>query len=145
MKKILKLMISILKKYKEIIMYGIMGVLTTIINIATFQFIEKVFGVPALINNVIAWIIAVIFAYLTNKLFVFESKSFKKDILFKEIVSFTSARIFTLLLEELIIYVMIDLMNINSLAVKVFSNIVVILVNYIFSKLVVFKKKDKNK
>ena len=143
MGKIIKLIKDLFNKYKELIMYGIMGVLSTIINIAVFALCEKVFGISALIGNIIAWLVAVIFAYITNKLFVFESKSFKKDVLVKEITSFTSARIFSLLLEEIIIYVMIDIMNINSLIVKVFSNIVVIIINYIFSKLVIFKKKEK--
>ena len=143
MKKIIELTKKLFNKYKEIIMYGIMGVLTTIVNIIVFAICEKIIGINALVSNVIAWIVSVIFAYITNKLFVFESKSFKKEILIKEIISFTSARIFSLLLEEVIIYVMIDIMNINSLIVKVFSNIVVIVVNYIFSKLVIFKKKDK--
>lgn len=138
----IKLIKELFNKYKELIMYGIMGVLSTIINIITFAICEKLFGINALISNIIAWIAAVIFAYITNKLFVFESKSFRKDVLLKEITSFTSARIFSLLLEEIIIYVMIDIMNINSLIVKIFSNIVVIVVNYIFSKLVIFKKKD---
>ena len=142
MKKIIELTKKLFNKYKEIIMYGIMGVLTTIVNIIVFAICEKIIGINALVSNVIAWIGSVIFAYITNKLFVFESKSFKKEILIKEIISFTSARIFSLLLEEVIIYVMIDIMNINSLIVKVFSNIVVIVVNYIFSKLVIFKKKD---
>ena len=138
----MKLIKELFNKYKELIMYGIMGVLTTIINIIAFTICEKTFGIAALVSNVIAWVIAVIFAYITNKLLVFESKSFKKEVLIKEITSFTSARIFSLILEEIIIYVMIDLMNINSLIVKVFSNIVVIVINYIFSKLVIFKKKE---
>jgi putative flippase GtrA len=142
MKKLFELIKQLYNKYKELIMYGIMGVLSTVINIVTFAICEKIFGINALVSNVIAWVVAVIFAYITNKLFVFESKSFKKDVLIKEIISFTSARLFSLLLEEVIIYVMIDLMNINSLIVKVFSNIVVIIVNYIFSKLVIFKKKE---
>ncbi len=143
MKKIIELIKALCIKYKELIMYGIMGVLSTIVNIASFTIFEKVFGIPALISNVIAWIITVIFAYITNKLYVFESKSFKRDVLIKEILSFTSARIFSLLLEEAILYVLIDLMNVNSIITKIFSNIVVIIVNYILSKLVIFKKDKK--
>ena len=139
----IKLIKELFNKYKEIIMYAIMGILTTIINIIAFTICEKTFGITALISNIIAWVVAVIFAYITNKLFVFESKSFKKEVLIKEIISFTSARIFSLLLEEVIIYIMIDLMNINSLIVKVFSNVVVIVINYILSKLIIFKKKEK--
>lgn len=143
MKKIIKLIKELCIKYKELIMYGIMGVLSTIVNIVSFTIFEKIFGIPALVSNIIAWIITVIFAYITNKLYVFESKSFKKDILMKEIISFTSARIFSLLLEEAILYIFIDIMNMNSIIVKVFSNIVVIIVNYILSKLVIFKKDKK--
>ena len=139
----IKLIKELFNKYKELIMYGIMGVLTTVINIIAFAICEKIFGINALISNIIAWIVSVIFAYITNKLFVFESKSFKRDVLIKEIISFTSARIFSLLLEEVIIYIMIDLMNINSLIVKIFSNVVVIAVNYVLSKLIIFKKKEK--
>lgn len=142
MKKIIELTKQLCIKYKEIIMYGIMGVLTTIVNIISFTIFEKTFGITALVSNIIAWVISVIFAYITNKLYVFESKSFKKDVLIKEITSFTSARIFSLLLEEAIIYILIDIMSMNSIIVKIISNIVVIIVNYILSKLVIFKKKE---
>ena len=76
MKKIIELIKELCKKYKELIMYGIMGVLSTVVNIVSFTIFEKVFGIPALISNVIAWVITVIFAYITNKLYVFESKNY---------------------------------------------------------------------
>ncbi len=147
---------EMLIKYKEIIMYGIIGVITTIFNYILYailtdgislqtseegQIIQILPGIhfSVLIGNIIAWVITVIFAYITNKLFVFESKSFKKEVLKKEIVTFTSARVFTLFIEEAMLGIFVNWLKFNSLLIKLIANIVVIIVNYILSKLVIFK------
>ena len=97
----------------------------------------KVFNIDYLISNVLSWIIAVLFAYITNKMFVFESKS-KNDI--KEITSFFFFRIVSLIMEMIILYVFVDMLHIDDLVTKIIAQIIVIISNYIFSKVFVFKK-----
>ena len=128
-------------KYKEIIKYGIFGVLTTVINYVSYILFTRLFGIDIFISNSLAWILSVIFAFITNKLIVFESKKFTFKIIIKEGISFTVARILSLLLDMLILYIMSDLMGISDLIVKIISNIVVIIVNYILSKFIIFKNK----
>lgn len=125
------------KKYKEIINYLIFGVLTTLISIITYALFAKVFHIDYLISNVLSWIIAVLFAYITNKIFVFESKS-KKNI--KEITSFFFFRVVSLIMEMVILYIFVDMLHIDDLVTKIIAQIIVIVSNYVFSKLFIFKK-----
>ena len=128
------------KKYKEIINYLIFGGLTTLISIITYALFAKIFLINYLISNVLSWIIAVMFAFITNKLYVFESKSKDKKIVFKEITNFFFFRIVSLIIEMIIMYVFVDLLSIDDLITKIIAQIIVILSNYIFSKVFVFKK-----
>ena len=125
------------KKYKEIINYLIFGGLTTLISIVTYALFTKVFHIDYLISNVLSWIIAVLFAYVTNKIFVFESKS-KKNI--KEITSFFFFRVVSLIMEMVILYIFVDMLHIDDLVTKIIAQIIVIVSNYVFSKVFVFKK-----
>ena len=125
------------KKYKEIINYLIFGGFTTLISIITYALFAKVFHIDYLISNVLSWIIAVLFAYITNKIFVFESKS-KKNI--KEITSFFFFRVVSLIMEMIILYVFVDTLHIDDLVTKIIAQIIVIVSNYVFSKVFVFKK-----
>lgn len=135
---------AVLKKlciqYKEFILYGIFGVLTTVVNIIVFYLLDAV-HVNIYISNTCAFIISVIFAYVTNKLFVFESKSWKKNIVIKESISFLSARIFSYFLDMGTIYLLVDVLKKNKLISKIIANVIVIVVNYITSKVLIFKKK----
>lgn len=132
---------SLFQKYKETILYLFFGVLSTIVNIGTYLFFTRVLGVNFLISNAIAWVAAVIFAYITNKFFVFESKSVEFKFLIKEFTSFVSCRIFSGVTEMGVMYVMINLMSINDFVVKIITNVVVVVLNFIFSKLIIFKNK----
>lgn len=133
--------IELIKKYKELITYGIFGVLTTIINIVTYAFLYNQLGVSNVVSNVIAWILSVLFAYVTNKIWVFESKSTEPGVLLREMVSFFGCRLATGLLDLAIMYVTVDVLALNSTLMKCISNVIVIVANYVFSKLVIFKKK----
>ena len=130
-------MLNKYKKYKEIINYLIFGGLTTVVSIATYALFAKVFHIDYLISNVLSWILAVLFAYITNKIFVFESKS-KKNI--KEITSFFFFRIVSLLIEMIILYIFVDMFHIDDLFTKIIAQVIVIVANYVFSKVFVFKK-----
>ena len=130
------------KKYKEIINYLIFGGLTTLVSIGTYAIFTKIFNIDYLVSNVLSWIIAVLFAFITNKLFVFESKSKDKKLVSKEITNFFFFRIVSLGIEMVIMYVFVDLLAINDLITKVIAQVIVILSNYIFSKVFVFKKNN---
>ena len=132
--------ISWYNKFKEILWYGFFGVLTTLINIISFDILDKV-GVQVYLANFIAWVLSVLFAFITNKLFVFESKSFNAKILFKEMLSFFVARIVSLGIDMGGMYVLLDVFKLKKMLSKIVVNVIVIVANYIFSKLFVFKKK----
>lgn len=124
------------KLSKEIVLYLIFGIATTIINIVMFNMLRRI-DFNILISNTIAWFISVLFAYMTNKRYVFESKNEDKS----EIFLFFSSRFFSLILDNICILLLIKVLLINELYSKIFVNIVVIIINYLLSKLVVFKEK----
>ena len=125
---------------KEAFMYLIFGLLTTVVDYIVALLCFHGAGFGQITSNNIAWLVSVAFAYITNKLFVFESKSFQGRVLFKEIVSFLSARIITLIMADIIIWGASEL-NTDFLTAKIVSSVVVIVANYIFSKLIIFRKK----
>ncbi|ENY8989152.1 TPA: GtrA family protein [Clostridioides difficile] len=131
----------ILKKHKETILYLFFGVFTTLVNIVSYLFFTRVILFNFMVANALAWILAVLFAYVTNKFFVFESKRIEIRFVFKEFLSFVSFRLLSGVVEMLIMYVMIDLLFVNDVIVKVFTNIIVIVLNYLFSKMIIFKNK----
>ncbi len=131
--------ISWFNKYREALLYLFFGGCTTLVNIVAFYIIRK-FGVSTYITNIIAWFLSVVFAFITNKLFVFESKNTSIKDSFKECFSFFLFRVISLVFDMGIMYLLIDLLNINEMVSKVFSNIFVIIINYVFSKLFIFKK-----
>lgn len=131
----------ILKKHRETILYLFFGAFTTLVNIVSYLFFTRVILFNFMVANALAWILAVLFAYVTNKFFVFESKRIEIKFLFKEFLSFVSFRLLSGVVEMLIMYVMIDLLFVNDINVKAFTNIVVIVLNYFFSKMIIFKNK----
>lgn len=134
---------------KEVFSYLFFGVMTTVVNLLVLALCNRF--VDIMVSNIIAWVAAVIFAYVTNKLFVFESKSWKLDVIAKEIPSFAGARVLTLGVEELGLLVMIKWLHLDvaftigaiggEYIVKGILAVVVVLLNYVFSKLIIFKKK----
>ncbi len=132
--------LELVKKYKEMILYLIFGGLTTLINILVYELFSKAFDVQYLVSNGIAWVIAVLFAFVTNRLYVFESRSRDPKVIGRQFVSFIGARLFTGLLDMLLMYIFIDLVHWNDTLVKIGANVVVIVLNYIFSKLWIFRK-----
>lgn len=146
-------------KYKELISYVFFGVLATIVNLVSFKIFDVILGAHLyLITNIVSWFITVVFAYFTNKLWVFESKSWEAKIVVKELVGFFGARIFSLAVEEAGLWLMIDVCSMGELSWEIFSfvltgnmiakiimQVVIVILNYVFSKLVIFKNKDKSK
>ena len=134
-------------KYKEIINYLIFGVLTTVVSLVTYYIcvytiLDPDNAVQLQIANVISWIISVAFAYITNRKFVFESKEKNK---IKEASKFVTSRIATLLMDMVIMYVGVTVLRFNDKIMKLISQVVVIVMNYILSKILVFKKEKNNK
>ena len=130
-------------KYRSIILYVVFGAMTTLVNMAAYWLCFDVIGIPNVPSTVIAWVLAVSFAFVTNKLWVFDSKSWDAQTLKHEIPTFFGARLLTGLLDVGIMYVTVDVMGWNGMVWKLVSNVIVIILNYIASKLVIFKKKEE--
>ncbi len=137
----LKKLADLYRKHREGMRYLVFGGLSTVLNIIVFAICAKAMNFSTTISNTIAWIIAVLFAYITNKLYVFDSKTEKKAALIKEIILFFGARVFTLILETAFLWLVIDKLGFNEIFMKIISNILVIILNYIFSKIFIFVKK----
>ncbi len=134
-----------IKKNKEIIMYLIIGGLTTLVSLGsyyllTLKLLNPNKAIELTIANVLSWICAVTFAYFTNRIFVFESKN--KEVL-KEAIKFYLSRISTLLLEILCMFLLVNLLNINDRISKIIVQILIIIGNYVISKFYVFKSKHE--
>lgn len=133
--------ISWYNKVKEILWYVFFGVLTTVINIISFALLDKV-GLNIYIANFIAWILSVLFAFITNKFFVFSSDFSSVSSFFKEMFSFFLFRALSLGIDMGGLFVLLNLFKFKKVVSKIVVNIIVIIVNYVFSKLFVFKKKS---
>lgn len=147
---------KIITKYKQGTVYIIFGVFTTLVNLIAFLTLEHVFGdvdSGYVVYNAIAWIVSVVFAYVTNKLYVFGSKSWAPRIVLKESVQFLLARVFSFLVEEFGLIFLVEFLKLGqcSLELKLFTLsgvsvvkilllCIVIIMNYFFSKFMVFKK-----
>lgn len=137
----MELITKLMKKYQSFIAYAVFGVFTTIVNIVTYNLCYYKAGMSNTLSNIFAWILAVTFAYLTNKVWVFGSNSWKWETLRKEIPAFVSCRLATGIMDLIIMYVCVDVIGWHAMLMKIISNILVIVLNYVFSKLVIFKKK----
>ena len=157
MEKIKKLLHAVLNR--ETITYVIFGVLTTLVNLVVFKVFDVLFsGRLYLLTNSIAWVAAVVFAYVTNKLFVFESKSWKFDVLKKEIPSFFGARIASYFIEQAGLWFFVEILRFDErvfdfivvklsgkIVAKLILGVLVVIINYVLSKFIIFAKKDKPK
>jgi len=134
---------AFIKKNIGIISYMFFGVITTLINMVVYAVLFQNGVLGNVASTVIAWVGATVFAFVTNKLFVF--KSMKKDVksIIYELGSFYFFRIATGIVDVLIMWISVDVLNLNANLFKLISNLIVIVLNYIASKLVIFKKKDK--
>lgn len=134
-------MITFIKKYKSIILYLFFGGMTTLINIIVYLVCYDLAGISNVVSNIAAWALSVLFAFITNKLWVFESKSMDWPVIRKEFVSFVGGRLGTGLLDLIIMYIGVDLLSAPAFPIKIASNVIVIILNYVLSKLWVFKEK----
>lgn len=135
---------ALILKYQDMILYVFFGALATLVNTASYYLCYNIIGMSNVPSVIIAWLLAVVFAFFTNKLWVFKSKSFAPDVLKHEIPTFFGARLLTGLLDLGIMYLAVDVLHGNGTVWKLISNILVIILNYVASKLIIFKKKDKS-
>lgn len=130
---------NLYKKYEEVINYVITGGLGTVVNIVIFTVLRK-FEIDLTLSNVLAWTITIIFIYILSRFFVFKTAGQKDST--REFIMFVLARLATLGIEILILNLTIEAMHINELISKIIAQAIVIVLNYILSKLLVFTKKS---
>ena len=133
-----KKLLALYKQYEEIINYIIAGGFGTVVNIGTFT-LCRMLGLDITISNVIAWVITIIFVYISNKFFVFKTGGKGKKESTREFIMFVLARLATLGIEIVLLNLTIEVMHINELISKTAAQVVVIILNYVLSKLIVFK------
>lgn len=134
--------LEILKTHKSTVLYLIFGVCSTVLNMTAYYLCYDIIGINNTLSTALAWAMAVVFAFITNKQLVFGSESWDFKILQKEVVKFTGCRVVTGLLDIVFMYITVDLLSFNALIMKFISNIIVVVLNYIASKLVIFKKEQ---
>ena len=132
-------LVDLFKKYKEQIMYLFVGGLTTVFCVGLKYLLEKFFSIVGILSVLIAEPLAMVFAYVTNKMWVFETKCKDFKDLMREMLSFFSARIFTIILSALISYIFVNTLHWPNMPVQIAAAIIVVILNYVFSKLFIFK------
>jgi putative flippase GtrA len=125
-------------KYRELILYIVFGALTTGVNYGCYFFFARVFNMYYILSNLISWIIAVVFAFIVNKYFVFFTQKSQLKILIREFSIFVSGRVVSLLVETVLLYYMVSICFLNDLFAKIIVLVIVVLINYVLSKYIVF-------
>lgn len=133
-------MLALYQKYGEMLRYLVIGGLTTLIDIGGFALLHTVLGMHYQLANVLVWVLAVAFAFWGNKVIVFRSKSSEAKTLLREAASFVASRLFTLLFSAVFLYVTVDVLGWDGTLSKAISTVVVVVLNYVLSKLMVFRK-----
>lgn len=132
---------GLIEKYWDIVSYLFFGVCTTIVNYIIYLPCYNLLGMSATVSNMIAWVVAVAFAYLTNKPFVFKSNDWSRQTVIPELAKFVGCRIGSGAAETVILLVAVDILGWNGNIWKLITQIMVVILNYIGSKLLVFTKK----
>ena len=133
----MKKIIGIWNNYKELIMYLVFGGVSFVLNIVLYVFLTQFCSFYELIANILSWFVVIIFVFYTNRKWVFEAARQNN---LKQFLEFVYSRILTLIMEEIILFTGIEIFSIKDIYVKIFGQIMVIIVNYILSKCIVFKK-----
>lgn len=141
----MKKVFELIKKYQDIILYLFFGGLTTVINVVSYAFFAKILGFGTFFSTIIAWFLSVLVAYLTNRKWVFHSEAKGVVEISREVISFFSCRIATGVVDWVIMLAFVDGLHFNDIVIKILANVIVIILNYVASKLVIFAKKDKKK
>lgn len=132
---------QLFEKHRDKILYLVFGALTTAVNTGVYWFCAHPLGLPVVPSTVVAWFFAVLFAYLTNRKWVFHSEASTRPEIIRECVSFFLCRLATGVLDWVLMYLLVDCLHWPDLWVKIGVNVLVILLNYVASKLLIFRKK----
>lgn len=132
---------SLIRKYYDVLAYLFFGVLTTVVNYLVYLPCYNLLGMKAVVSNGIAWAAAVAFAYLTNKPFVFRSYDWSAKTVIPELTKFVGCRVASGVTESVILFLAVDLMGWNGNLWKIVTSVLVVILNYIGSKLLVFRSK----
>ena len=132
-------MMKLYNKYREIIDYIIFGGLTTMVNIVAFFIFDTLLGWPYLIANAIAIVVSILFAYVTNKLFVFKTRDMTASENIVEFLKFIGFRLVSGLADMAAMWMLVDLISIDTNIAKLLTQFIVVVLNYVFSKLFIFK------
>lgn len=136
---------SIIKKYSDFFLYMIFGALATAINTAGYWLLYSILGIPNLISTALALIITIIFAFFTNKIFVYKSKSWKIEVLIKESSGFLICRALTGIFDMLFMFIAVDVLALLPVLMKLIAALLVGLMNYLAGKFLIFKRDNANK
>ena len=130
------------RKHKEVLLYLFFGGLTTVISIASFALFYQLLGLNELIANILSWILAVLFAFFTNRTWVFAAPTSGAGEFLRQMAAFFGGRLATLAAEELILLVFVTWLALPAVPVKIVAQVVVIVLNYVISKVFVFRSKN---
>ena len=133
--------LSLIRKHYDVLAYLVFGVLTTVVNYVIYLPCYNLLGLSAAVSNLIAWVVAVAFAYLTNKPFVFRSHDWSAKTVIPELTKFVSCRVASGAAESVILLLTVDILHWNGNVWKLITSVLVVVLNYIGSKLLVFRKK----
>lgn len=126
---------------REVLAYLVFGVLTTLVNIVAFAILSRALSVGTVASNIIAWFLSVLFAYVTNRRWVFGTRG---DSVLKEAATFFTGRVGTGVLDTAMMFATVDLFGWNDIVMKVIVNVIVIILNYVISKFLVFRRKSED-
>jgi putative flippase GtrA len=135
---------DLLNKYRELISYLFWGVATTVVNYLVYFLCTRAFSINHLVANAVAWVAAVVFAFVVNKLLVFESKSWRISTVLPELWKFVSARILSGVMETGLLLVCVDFLHMDDGIVKLAAGVLVVIINYVLSKLFIFRRTPNN-
>ncbi len=133
--------LALIKKNREIIMYLVFGVLTTLVNLVCYWFFTDICKIHYLVSTALAWVLSVLFAYITNRIWVFQSGETGAKAVLLEMAKFFGCRVLSEVVELSMMFVCVSLLSLPDKPVKLIATVIVIILNYIFSKLLVFKRK----
>ena len=130
-------------KYKDIIPYVFWGICTTIVNVIVYWMCSHLIFLPVMVSTIVAWTVAVLFAYLTNRKWVFYSEAKDWKAILKEIISFFLCRLVTGIVDWFFMFMFVDVLSLNDMLIKITANVVVVILNYVASKMFIFKHASK--
>ena len=135
---------TLFHKYREFILYVSWGVLTTVVNYSVFYLCNPLLDDHYIAINVLAWVVSALFAFWSNKTFVFESKSWKPAVALPELGMFMGARLFSLGLETLLLWLCVENELLSVQIAKLLASVLVVILNYVFSKVFIFHKENQH-